>query len=35
MKIKTGDEVKVITGHYKGTVSTVLAVFPKENKIIV
>ncbi len=35
MKIKTGDEVKVISGHYKGTVSTVTAVFPKENKIIV
>ena len=35
MKIKTGDEVKVISGHYKGTVSTVTRVFPKENKIIV
>lgn len=35
MKIKTGDEVKVISGHYKGTVSTVTKVFPKENKIIV
>ena len=35
MKIKTGDEVKVISGHYKGTVSTVKAVFPKENKVIV
>ena len=35
MKIKTGDEVKVISGHYKGTVSTVQAVFPKENKVIV
>ena len=35
MKIKTGDEVIVISGHYKGTVSTVTAVFPKENKIIV
>ena len=35
MKIKTGDEVKVVSGHYKGTVSTVTKVFPKENKIIV
>ena len=35
MKIKTSDEVKVISGHYKGTVSTVTKVFPKENKIIV
>lgn len=35
MKIKTGDEVKVISGHYKGTVSTVTKVFPNENKIIV
>ncbi len=35
MKIKTGDEVKVISGHYKGTVSTVTAVFPKTNKVVV
>ena len=35
MKIKTGDEVKVISGHYKGTVSTVTKVFPKENKVVV
>lgn len=35
MKIKTGDTVKVITGHYKGTISEVKAVFPKTNKIIV
>ncbi len=35
MKIKTGDEVKVISGHYKGTVSTVAKVFAKENKVIV
>jgi large subunit ribosomal protein L24 len=35
MKIKTGDEVKVISGHYKGTVATVKAVFPKEHKVIV
>ena len=32
MKIKTGDTVKVITGHYKGTISEVKAVFPKTNK---
>jgi large subunit ribosomal protein L24 len=35
MKIKTGDEVKVISGHYKGTVAEVKAVSPKTNKIIV
>ena len=35
MKIKTGDEVKVISGHYKGTVGTVKAVFPEEHKVIV
>ena len=35
MKIKKGDKVKVITGHYKGTIGEVLAVIPKENKVIV
>ena len=35
MKIKTGDTVKVISGHYKGTVSEVKSVDPKKNKIIV
>lgn len=35
MKIKTGDTVKVITGHYKGTISEVKAVNPKTNKVIV
>ena len=35
MKIKTGDKVKVISGHYKGTVGEVKAVSPKTNKIIV
>ena len=35
MKIKTGDTVKVITGHYKGTTGEVKAVNPKTNKIIV
>ena len=35
MKIKTGDTVKVISGHYKGTVGEVKAVNPKTNKIIV
>jgi large subunit ribosomal protein L24 len=34
MKIKTGDTVKVISGHYKGQVTEVKAVFPKENKLI-
>ena len=35
MKIKTGDTVKVISGHYKGTIAEVKAVNPKTNKIIV
>jgi|LAHS01.1.fsa_nt_gb large subunit ribosomal protein L24 len=35
MKIKTGDKVKVITGHYKGTIGEVKAVNPAKNKIIV
>lgn len=35
MKIKTGDTVKVINGHYKGTVSEVKSVDSKNNKIIV
>ena len=35
MKIKTGDTVKVISGHYKGTVSEVKSVDLKNNKIIV
>lgn len=35
MKIKTGDTVKVISGHYKGTVSEVKSVDPKNNKVIV
>ncbi|MFV0552080.1 MAG: 50S ribosomal protein L24 [Anaerorhabdus sp.] len=35
MKIKKGDKVKVITGHYKGTIGEVTAVFPKDDKVIV
>ncbi len=35
MKIKTGDTVKVISGHYKGTVSEVKAVDPKNNQVVV
>lgn len=35
MKIKTGDMVKVVRGHYKGTTGEVKAVSPKTNKIIV
>ena len=35
MKIKKGDKVKVITGHYKGTVGDVITVLPKEDKVIV
>lgn len=35
MKVKTGDQVKVITGHYKGTIGEVKQVFPKTNKVVV
>lgn len=35
MKIKTGDKVKVITGHYKGTIGEVKAVDIKNNKVVV
>jgi large subunit ribosomal protein L24 len=35
MKIKTGDTVKIISGHYKGMVGEVKAVSPKTNKVIV
>jgi large subunit ribosomal protein L24 len=35
MKIKTGDTVKVISGHYKGLTGEVKAVSPKTNKVIV
>lgn len=35
MNIKTGDTVKVITGKNKGKIAKVIAVSPKEGKIIV
>ena len=35
MKIKKNDKVIVITGKDKGVVGEVLAVFPKDNKVIV
>lgn len=35
MKIKTGDTVKVITGHYKGTIAEVKAVSPSTGRVIV
>ncbi|MCF0109057.1 MAG: 50S ribosomal protein L24 [Erysipelotrichaceae bacterium] len=35
MKIKTGDTVKVISGHYKGTIGEVKAVDAKNEKIVV
>lgn len=35
MKILKGDKVKVITGSNKGVIAEVIAVFPKENKLIV
>ena len=35
MTIKKGDKIKVTTGADKGKSATVLAVFPKENKVLV
>lgn len=35
LKIKTGDEVIIITGKNKGKKGKVLKIFPKENKAIV
>lgn len=35
MKIKKGDQVKVITGSSKGTIAKVKQVLPRENKVIV
>ena len=35
MKIKKGDQVKVITGSSKGTIAKVRKIMPKENKVIV
>ncbi|RMD51788.1 50S ribosomal protein L24 [Candidatus Parcubacteria bacterium] len=35
MKIKTGDNVKIIAGKDKGKTGKVLQVFPKLNKIVV
>ncbi len=35
MKIKAGDKVMVISGHYKGTVGEVKKAFPSKDKVIV
>jgi large subunit ribosomal protein L24 len=35
LKIKKGDEVKVVTGKDKGKIGTVLKVFPKEFRLLV
>ena len=35
MKIKTGDTVMVISGHYKGTIGEVIAVSPRTSRVIV
>lgn len=35
MRIKKGDKVKVITGHYKGTIGDVIRVIPKDDKVVV
>lgn len=35
MKIKKGDQVKVVTGSSKGVVAKVKKVFPKEDKVLV
>jgi len=34
MKIKKGDQIKVITGSSKGTITKVKKVYPGENKLI-
>ena len=35
MNIKKGDKVKVITGHYKGTIGEVIAVLPSKDQVVV
>lgn len=35
MKIKVKDKVQVISGEYKGTIGEVVAVLPKEDKVII
>lgn len=35
MHIKTGDQVQVIAGKYKGKIGKVLGAYPRENKVIV
>ncbi len=35
MKIKKGDKVQVITGHYKGTIGEVIKALPREDKVVV
>ena len=35
MKIKKGDQVKVISGKHKGKIGKVLRVFPESNRILV
>ena len=34
MKIKRGDQIKIISGYSKGTITKVRKVLPKENKIV-
>jgi len=34
MKIKKGDQIKIISGFSKGTITKVRRVLPKENKIV-
>lgn len=35
LKIKKGDEVKIIAGDDKGKTAKVLAVYPKKNQVVV
>lgn len=35
MRIKKGDKVKVITGSNKGTIGTVLKVYPRTDRVVV
>ena len=35
LHVKKGDTVKVIAGNDKGTIGEIIAVFPKENRVVV
>ena len=35
MKVKKGDQVKILSGKYRGKISDVVAVYPRTGKILV